>query len=77
MKMKVIDMTPTWGEIGNIYHQFAMSGEKKALKIAHPEMARAFALAQAMVRLSSRLSPELQKEADEIIEAELKKQGIQ
>ncbi|WP_407238134.1 hypothetical protein [Escherichia coli] len=45
MKQQIgtIDMTPTWGEVGNIIRRLIRSGELSAVEHMETEMARAFA----------------------------------
>ena len=42
---RVIDLTPTWGEIGRLFCNLASSNEQETLRHILPEAARAFALA--------------------------------
>lgn len=74
--MQTIDLTPTWGEIGHIYARLAASGETKALASMQSEAARAFAAAQALQAIQSRLPDELLREAYRVIDAEMTKQGF-
>lgn len=46
--MPTIDMTPTWGEWGNIYRRFAESGECEAVRQLRADHARMCAAAQAL-----------------------------
>lgn len=46
--MKAIDLTPTWGEVGGIVKHLIVSEEGDALKHLLPDMARAFAMAEAL-----------------------------
>lgn len=71
-----IDVTPTWGEIGNIYASFAHSGEIAALKPLHPELARAMAMAQALREILDGLTDEQHKTVSDTIKKELAKQGF-
>ncbi len=75
--MDTIDVTPTWGEVGLLHHRLVMSKELKALQMMHPEVAKAFALAQAYTAIAKRLPDELRTEAKQIVAVELKKQGIE
>ena len=45
--LTAIDITPTWGEFGNIYRRFAETGETKAVRELRSELAKAMAAAQA------------------------------
>lgn len=69
-----VDMTPTWGEIGIIACRLAQSGEMRSLRRAWPEVAKAFAMAEAAKALKSRMSPELQQEFNDLMRHELRKQ---
>lgn len=73
--MRTIDVTPTWGEWGNLFYQFALLGEEAVLEKMHPDMAKAFAFAEAFKAINASLSHEQNLEAQAVIEAELKKQG--
>lgn len=74
--MQTIDMTPTWGEIGNIYARLAASGETKALAGMRSEAARAFAAAQALQAIQSRLPADLLEDVCRVMDAEMTKQGF-
>lgn len=74
--MRMINLTPTWGEWGNIYHRFALSGERSALETLHPDMAKAFGLAAAFVAIQSSLTDEQRQQANAVLEAEMRKQGV-
>lgn len=71
-----IDLTPTWGEWGNVYAQLAESGETKAVKRLHTDFARAMAACQAFNELQNTLSPEQLAIATATMNAELVKQGV-
>ena len=66
-----VDLTPTWGEWGNMLRRFVQSNEQKAIHTLWPDAAKCFAIAQACVKLDL-LTPE----AQEIIKVELAKQGM-
>ena len=67
---ETIDMTPTWGEIGQLMIRLALSKETKAFKAGQSEVARAFAMAQAYTVLYNELTPEQRQRARAIIERE-------
>lgn len=67
-------MTPTWGEIGLIFWRLAASNEQTALNAGRPEMARAFAMAEALNQLVGQLSPDQLVLMQGVIERELGKQ---
>jgi hypothetical protein len=75
-KTGTIDLTPTWGEIGNIYTRLAASNEQAALSQMHSEAARAFAAAEALQQIQAQLPDELREIACSVMAVELAKQGI-
>lgn len=75
-KTGTIDLTPTWGEIGNIYTRLAASNEQAALSQMHSEAARAFAAAEALQQIQAQLPDELREIACRVMAAELAKQGV-
>ncbi|MEY2152339.1 hypothetical protein AB7849_15645 [Rhodanobacter sp. 115] len=72
-----IDLTPTWGELGNVYTRMAESGERAAARGMRGEVARAFALAEAFKKIHEALPADLREQAEKIVAAELRKQGIE
>ena len=74
--MKEIDLTPTWGEVGNIIWRFAVSNEQAALSHIHNEFARAFAMAEVFSKLYTSLTEEQKNQASKILCEELIKQGF-
>lgn len=72
---RVIDLTPTWGEIGRLFCNLAKSNEQEALRHILPEAARAFALAEGMKAVYDDLPLDLKDKVSNIVSAELKKQG--
>lgn len=77
MKQRVgtIDLTPTWGEIGNIVRRLIQGGETKAIEKMDVELARAFAAAQALQSIQNELPDDLREKACAVIDAEMTKQG--
>jgi len=71
--MKTIDITPTWGEWGNVYARLAESGETRAVRALRPDLARALAAAQALKTLT--LTEEQTDTVSRILQQELTKQG--
>lgn len=71
-----IDLTPTWGEIGNVYTRMAETGEHAAAREMHSEAARAFAFAEAFKTIHASLPADLRELAKATIGVELRKQGI-
>lgn len=69
-----IDITPTWGEVGNIYMRFAESGEREAARAYRDQAAKASAFAEAFKTIHPDLPPELLEKADAAFRAELRKQ---
>lgn len=76
MTPRKIDITPTWGEIGNIARRFALSNEVNAFKHLEPDIAKAFAMAEAMNQIMKSLSDEQIETVSRILVAELAKQGF-
>lgn len=74
-KPLTIDMTPTWGEWGNIYRRFAESGEVQAIRSLKPDYAKAMAAAQALHEIRSTLTDEQAAIVAKTLSAELVKQG--
>lgn len=73
--MKTIDMTPTWGEVGNIIWRLASSNEQEALAAVRSEYARAFAMAEAFSKVHATLTDEQKAQASKVLVDELSKQG--
>ena len=74
--MTTIDMTPTWGEIGLLTWRLIVSQEIPALRAYRSEIARAFAMAEALNQLSAQLTEAQLEGRDRIISAEMRKQGV-
>lgn len=74
--MRTIDLTPTWGEVGNIVWRIAVSNEQAALGRMHSELARAFAMAEVFAKLYDSLTDAQKDQASKIICEELIKQGF-
>lgn len=72
----VVDVTPTWGEIGNIYTRLAESKEVKAIKGMRSEIARALAAAQALQAIADTLTGEQSAIVSKTMTEELTKQGF-
>lgn len=75
MKVTAIDLTPTWGEIGNITWRLASSNEQTALEKLRPEFARAFASAQALLTIAGTLTEDQRSLVAKTMAEELAKQG--
>lgn len=75
-KITTIDLTPTWGEIGNLYARLAVSNEQKAMEAMRSEVARAFAAAEALQQIQKLLPADLRETAFKVIEVEMTKQGF-
>jgi hypothetical protein len=76
METETIDLTPTWGELGNTLWRFVVSGETDALKTQHHDYARAFAAAQAFQEIQYTLDDEQMERATAVFHAEMEKQGF-
>jgi hypothetical protein len=74
--MRTIDLTPTWGEVGNIIWRFATSNEQAALGHMHSEFARAFAMAEAFTKIYATLTEDQKDQASKVVCEELTKQGF-
>jgi hypothetical protein len=74
--MKTIDLTPTWGEWGNVFWRFAISGEREALKPLRHDMAKALAAAQAFKEIQHSLPDDLYAQVSATFHAEMAKQGF-
>lgn len=74
--MKTIDLTPTWGEVGNIVWRIAASNEQAALGHMHSEFARAFAMAEVFTKLYDSLTDAQKDQASKVLVEELTKQGF-
>jgi len=70
---RTIDITPTWGEWGNIYARFAESGQTDAVRALRADLARAVAGAQALKTLV--LTEEQAATVSKVLVQELGKQG--
>jgi len=74
--MRTVDLTPTWGNVGNIIWRFATSNEQRALKHSHSEFALAFAMAEVFAKIHTSLTEEQKDKASKILCEELVKQGF-
>lgn len=70
-----IDITPTWGEIGRLMSLLIRGKEWRALDAARPEIARAFAMAEAIKELRPSLTEAQLQTLARTVAAELTKQG--
>lgn len=70
-----IDLTPTWGEVGNIVKAMVQRRQWAALEQLMPDLARALACAQALTVVSRTLTDAQQAEVARILAAEVGKQG--
>lgn len=76
MSTQTIDLTPTWGEWGNIYRSIAeRSDQGEALKHLAPDMARALAAGQALNAILGTLTTEQEATVARVLTDELTKQG--
>lgn len=75
MATETIDLTPTWGEMGNLYARLAESGERDAAKALRSEVARAFAAAQALKAITASLTNDQKSIVAKTLTDELSKQG--
>lgn len=70
-----VDLTPTWGEIGNMYARFAECGEVRVIRAMRPDVARALAAAQALQAIALTLTHAQGDLVAKTITVELNKQG--
>ncbi|WP_019939899.1 hypothetical protein [Bordetella sp. FB-8] len=75
-KARTINLTPTWGEWGNVYRRFAESGERKAIVALREDFARAMASTQALQSILHTLTDEQQTIVSRTMTDELSKQGF-
>lgn len=73
---RAINLTPTWGEWGNVYRRFAESGERKAIVALREDFARAMASTQALQSILHTLTDEQQTIVSRTMTDELSKQGF-
>lgn len=69
----MIDLTPTWGDVGEMYIRFAESNEQKAIRAMAPEIRKAFAIAQAGTVIAPLLNDEQKAAFNKVMEEELAK----
>lgn len=74
--MDYIDITPSWGEWGNMFYCFALSGERAAVESLHPDMAKALSAAEAFRTIQDCLNAEQLSRAKDVMDAEMRKQGF-
>ncbi|SON76129.1 conserved hypothetical protein [Xanthomonas citri pv. fuscans] len=70
-----IDLTPTWGEVGNLIRRLIQGGETATVEQMDVDIARAFAAAQALQAIQKDLPDDLREIACAVVEAEMTKQG--
>lgn len=73
--METIDLTLTWGEIGLFIKRLITSREEDALKHTLPDMARAFAMAEALKSVLDTLDDRQHDIVTRVWAEELTKQG--
>ncbi len=71
----LVDLTPTWGEVGTVVRRLAMSGEYVALRKIWPEAAKAFAAAQALQEVLPLLTDDQKLLINKAMALEMGKQG--
>ena len=71
-----VDLTPTWGEWGNIYRRFAESGETKAIRHLSEDFARAMASTEAVNKLLRTFTDEQRIIYEKTMVEEMRKQGF-
>ena len=71
-----VNMAPSWGEMGVIVRRLAMSGEHAALRKIWPDVAQAFAAAEALNKILPQLSEAQKMVIGTTLTQELSKQGL-
>lgn len=74
--MESINVTPTWGAVGNLFFRLVRAGEVDALEKIMPEVAKVFAIAEAFRAILGSLDCAQALRAQEVIAREMKKQGF-
>lgn len=74
--VETIDLTPSWGDVGNIVHRLAAGGDADVIVKMKPDIAQAFAMASALKALLPTLTEEQQSLASTVLISELSKQGF-
>jgi hypothetical protein len=71
-----IDLTPTWGEWGNVYRRFAETGERQAVMALREDFAKAMASCAALKGILDTLNADQAATVSNIMVTELRKQGF-
>jgi hypothetical protein len=71
-----IDLTPTWGEWGNIYRRLAESGERNAVRGLAADFAKAMAACAALQAIRGTLTDDQHAVVARTMVDELTKQGF-
>lgn len=71
-----VDITPTWGDIGNLFMRLALSSELQVIENMRPEFARAMACAQALAVIEDTLTDEQMAMVANTVQREMAKQGL-
>lgn len=74
--MESIDVTPTWGEVGNLFFRLVRAGKGDALEEIMPEVAKAFAIAEAFRAILDSLNGAQALRARDVMLREMEKQGF-
>lgn len=75
-ELETVDISPTWGDVGNVFMRFAMSKEVKALHEMRGEVAKAFASAEALTALQGTLTSEQRSIFETTYRASAMRQGF-
>jgi hypothetical protein len=75
-KAETIDLTPTWGEWGNIFYRLVSTNERYSVENLRHDLAKAMAAAQAFAAIQASLTAEQATQANNVLRAEMKKQGF-
>jgi len=74
---ETIDLTPTWGEWGNVFYPHVSFTERLYQKNLRLDLARALAAAQAFSAVQASLDKKQAVIANTVLRAEMEKQGFQ
>ncbi|WP_034637680.1 hypothetical protein, partial [Desulfovibrio cuneatus] len=71
-----IDLTPTWGEWGNVFFVLAASGDEKTIHPLRRDLAYALSAAEALKSISNTLTIDQRNQMDATLRVEMQKQGF-
>ena len=74
--MQKIDVTPTWGEWGNVFFTIATAGNPETIRPLRRDLAYALAAAEALKAIVRTLNDEQRNIMDATVRVEMQKQGF-